>query len=115
MNNDLKKRIVNIVGLSDYKKGERYPKYYIDYNGHEIINGRVYFTFDVESESSYRNYNVSFYKEGDIIASRCTCPQFYNFNSCKHIAACLCNHGKEIFEFDLEKLARKNSLEVLKS
>lgn len=115
MTDELRKQIVNIVGMSDYKKGQRYPSYYIDYQGHEIKDGRVYFNFEVESESSYRYYDVSFYKQGNVIASRCTCPQFYNFNSCKHIAACLCHHGKKIFDFNLEKFAKQNSLEVLKN
>ena len=112
---ELRKQIVNLVGTSDYKKGQRYPKYYINNRGHEIKEGKVFFYFKVESESSYRYYDTSFYKQGDMIAYRCTCPQFYNFECCKHIAACLCNHGREIFTFDLDKLKRQNSLEVLKS
>lgn len=115
MNDKLRKEIINLVGVSDFKKGQRYPKHYIDYEGYEVKEGKVFFYFDVESESSYRYYNVNFYKQGNVIGTRCTCPQFYNFGSCKHIATCLCNYGKEIFEFDLDKLARKNSLDIMNS
>ena len=113
MTDELRKQIVSIVGLSDYRKGSRFPKHYIDYQGHEIKGNKVYFNFEVESESSYRYYDVSFYKQGNIIAHRCSCPQFRLYNSCKHIAACLYHHGKEIFEFSMEGMEKKNSLEVL--
>ena len=113
MTDELRKQIVSIVGLSDYRKGSRFPKHYIDYQGHEIKGNKVYFNFEVESESSYRYYDVSFYKQGNIIAHRCSCPQFRLYNSCKHIAACLYYHGKEIFEFSMEGMEKKNSLEVL--
>lgn len=113
MTDELRKQIVSIVGLSDYRKGSRFPKHYIDYHGHEIKGNKVYFNFEVESESSYRYYDVSFYKQGNIIAHRCSCPQFRLYDSCKHIAACLYYYGKEIFEFSMEGMEKKNSLEVL--
>lgn len=116
MRDEFRHTLVRMLGLSDFKKGERYPKRYIDYKGHIINNGNPQFNFKVESESSYRFYDVKIVKKGEgTYSANCTCPQFFAYNKCKHIAACFYNHGKEIFDFNLEKLLRKNSLDLIKS
>ena len=56
MNNDLKRTLIRMLGLSEYKKGENYPKRYVRYEGHTLNNGDPQFNFKVESESSYRYY-----------------------------------------------------------
>ena len=116
MNNDLKRTLIRMLGLSEYKKGENYPKRYVRYEGHTLNNGDPQFNFKVESESSYRYYDVLIVKRpNDVIGTRCTCPQFYAYEKCKHIAACLYNHGQFIFDFNIDKIIKKNSLDLIKS
>ena len=113
---ELREEILKIVNAGDYNKGKQYPSYYIDYDGYSIRNGSTHFNFDVESETSYRQYDVQLIKNQDkTIRANCDCPQFRSFHSCKHIAACLYYYGDQIIEFDQEKISRKKSLEVLKS
>ena len=112
---ELEKQIKSIVSDSDYRKGASYPKYYIESNGYHVEDGKIYFSFRVESETSYQKYDVGFVKNGNKFGMGCSCPQFYRFDSCKHVAACLYNYGHQMFEFDLEKENRKKSKEILNS
>lgn len=113
---ELKNEILKVVNSSDYNKGKIFPSYYIDYRGFFIKNENTYFNFEVESQSSYREYDVDIIKQKDgTIKGTCACPQYRNFASCKHIAACLFRYAEQIIDFNLDKIARKKSLEILNS
>ena len=116
MDTELKNKILNIVSASDLNKGKNYSRYYLDYLGYSFKDGNIHFNFEVESERTYNNYDVTIIKDKNKhFSAKCTCPQYRNFRSCKHIGACLYNYGKDIFEFDLEKIVRKQSLDILNS
>ncbi len=114
MSNKLKEAILKVVNQSDYNKGKNYWRNYIDYLGYRTLEKEIVFSFRVESERYYMYYDVDIIKDksGELQAT-CDCPQYRGYHSCKHIGACLNYYGDQIIDFDLEKMVRKKSLEII--
>ena len=90
----IENKIKELVGNSDYRKGEHYDKQYIKYLTNKYNdNSSISYYFRVESESYYKFYDAYItIKNFDIIDCQCSCTQFYNFHHCKHISAILHNY-----------------------
>ena len=98
MMEEIKKEILQIVSVSDYKKGMNYEESYIEYINTTNFLGSKRLQFLVESESSYRKYMVQIEtKNNQISTVSCTCPKFLESDSCKHVAACLITYSDKIF------------------
>lgn len=93
-------RIIDIVGIDSFFKGRNYNTRYLhpisvtyDEENNCFIN-----KFFINSET-FRNkgYDVEIINNGDDIKSfSCTCPQFINKSTCKHVAAVLYNYAFDI-------------------
>ena len=86
-------------GIDSYNKGINYNESYISYlRGFKEYDGSIEHIFFVESERTYQRYHVRVdIKNNNITYDNCTCPQFQNFASCKHIAAAILNYSEVLF------------------
>ena len=110
---EVKKKILEVVSKRDYGKGLEYEESYIDYVNLTTFFQKKRFQFLVESEHSYRKYMVQIEIDGrEISDTYCTCPQFQNTNSCKHIAACLIIYSDGILKSSKDS-AEKKSQQIL--
>lgn len=115
MMEEIKKEILKVVSISDYKKGMDYEESYIEYINTMSFLGSKRIQFLVESETSYRKYMVQIeIKNKQITSTSCTCPKFLESDSCKHVAACLLVYSDKIFTFSNASLSQK-SLQMLKN
>lgn len=107
--------IKKTVGKDAYTKGLQYPKRYVNFKDKFMeIDTNVYL-FSVESERTYDYYDVEIReKKGNIVNFECTCRQYYNFGSCKHIAACLLQYKDDIFESNQVEKELRISKDILK-
>ena len=114
---EVRDTLLDIVTVSDYNKGLKFPKGNIVYNGYELLeNGEVRFNFDVESENRFwMQYMVDVKIHGKQIYTFCSCPQFRNFGSCKHLAGCLYHYYDSVFKFSLEDAIKSRSLSIINS
>lgn len=108
------KEILNVVGRSDYSKGNYYPSHYITFiDSYKELDTNI-FSFEVESERTYDMYDVEIReKNSHIVDTSCTCPQYRAVGSCKHIAAVLINYQDEIFVVDPETKKLRISKSIL--
>lgn len=91
--------ILSVVNRSDYIKGKKYYKPYIEFYNKENFKTLVSNIFHVESERTSRIYicHIILNKETKRIEKTlCDCQNFQNTKSCKHIAACLYHAFDEI-------------------
>lgn len=102
-NMDVYQEMMKYVSVSDYIKGRNYWETYIDHilkkEKDNIINNE----FRVESERTSRLYvckTTTDKTTGNITNFSCDCPQFRDYGSCKHIAACFYNYFEDIFVYD---------------
>ena len=87
---EIQKEILKAVKKTDYVKGLNYDEDFIDFVGMTAVEKQKRYQFLVKSESSYKKYMVQIeIKEKTVNKTLCTCPQFYEYKSCKHVAACL--------------------------
>ena len=97
---EVKKIIKYELGYDSYIKGVEYPKINIslmDLNRY-LDNSKIY-SFYVRSESYYAYYDVKVrIKNNEILRFSCSCPQFSNNHTCKHIAASILKYYNSIFE-----------------
>ena len=88
----------------DINKGIRYWIHYIDYSGSTFENNIIYQIYNVESESTYDQYEVKVgVSKGRIVNGSCSCFRFKENNSCKHLAAVLIRYSKDIISNSLTK------------
>ena len=67
--------------------------------------------FKVNSQHMYYYYDVNIITRGDeVISYYCECPKFHNYNTCKHVAACLINYGNLILNNPLSDLDISNNI-----
>ena len=94
----MKEDILNYVTKEDYEKGRYFPSHYIKLiNKSSEKSSDVLYTFRVKSEYTNRYYTTQFHTHLNKIKDVfCSCPQFYTYDSCKHISACLINN-QELF------------------
>ncbi|MEG2564414.1 MAG: DEAD/DEAH box helicase [Bacilli bacterium] len=96
--------IIKAEGSNNYYKGKSYEPDFIEYLGSKVMTGRVVHSFNVESESYFRGYTVQIdVFNNKIIGSECDCEQFKLRGACKHVAACLINYKKELFNINNEE------------
>ena len=110
---ELQNKILEWVSKTDYNKGLNYNEDYIE---HVSTTGQTEkkYQFLVESESSYRKYIVQIdtnqYK--NIKKTYCTCPQFLNNGSCKHVAACLICYSDILLAKKNEKTVQQKTTQL---
>ena len=91
-----------------YSKGSIKPTRIIKYDDNEkiyhfkVISQRYNYYYDVEIDI----------KDNEVEYANCDCMQFYEYDSCKHIAACLYHYHNILFE---EINPKKASLNVFNS
>lgn len=90
----------NILGYDSYTKGLEYPSFYIGlFDIDKYIDNSKIYCFYVRSESYYAYYDVKIrVKNNNIYSLYCSCSQFSNNHTCKHIAASILKYHDEIFE-----------------
>lgn len=88
-------------GPSAFIRGLNYNAKYVKLVKTEIDDDKKELFFKVKSQrvDKYYNVNVSTDIEKEVIEDYdCDCPQFYNFYSCKHVAACILKYEDELFK-----------------
>lgn len=101
---NIEKEILSVVTRQDYQKGLDYEEDYIDHVGTSNVDGKKTLQFLVESERTYQKYVVQIdSKEGKIKRTFCTCPQFRETHSCKHVAACLVCYSEKLLNVEDNK------------
>ena len=88
------------VDRIDYIKGINYYEGYIEFLNQEKLDNTVINKFLVESERTSKKYKCNIetvINTRNITHVSCTCPQFKDTHSCKHLAACLYNYYDQIF------------------
>ena len=106
---EIKQKILSAVASRDYQKGMNYEESYIDYINCTYFDNSKRFQFLVESESSYQKYMVQIEMVGqDIKKTLCTCLQFQQYHSCKHVAACLIIYSNKMFSLPKETITKKS-------
>ena len=94
---EIQNEIIRVTGISDYEKGLNYDEDYIKYVGVTDFQNKKKFQFLVHSESSSSKYLVQVFVDYKHISSTfCTCPRFYQNDTCKHVAACLITYSNII-------------------
>lgn len=89
--------IIDLLGMDSYVKGRRYYSWYVDLNDEGKSKEGYYFKFSVESERTYRHYNVKIdIKDYEIVSYSCNCEQFKGHHTCKHVAASIYKYREEI-------------------
>ncbi|MBR2828021.1 MAG: SNF2 helicase associated domain-containing protein, partial [Bacilli bacterium] len=91
--------ILQYVSYSDYQKGKNYFIPYVEYMGKKQEENELIHNFRVESERTISKYQVIIkvdLEDREIKSTYCSCPQFRDYDSCKHVAACLCNYYDEL-------------------
>ena len=108
-------KIKNIVSKSDIAKGLNYNKSLIKYWDQFSEDYNDVSHFHVISERNNYYYDVYIeHRNGKIKHVDCDCPQFFNTESCKHIAAVLVNYGHLLFKNNVDpKEASKKIMKVL--
>lgn len=116
---EIQKEILRAVKKTDYVKGLNYDEDFIEFVGMTTVEKQKRYQFLVKSESSYKKYMVQIeIKEKTVNKSLCTCPQFYDHKSCKHVAACLvCYSDKLLNKENIKNVEEKTKrlFEKLKS
>lgn len=116
---NIEKEILKAVTRLDYQKGLNYDEDYIDHVGTSNISNQKTLQFLVESERSNKKYVVQVdSKNGRINRTFCTCPQFRETQSCKHVAACLVCYSDKLLSIQDTKvveLKTKQLFQKLKS
>ena len=106
---EIKQKILSAVAPRDYQKGMNYEESYVDYINCTHFDNSKRFQFLVESESSYQKYMVQIEMVGqDIKKTLCTCLQFQQYHSCKHVAACLIIYSNKMFALPKETITKKS-------
>ena len=109
---DIKRYVRN----EDYIKGRRFPSYYIRLYKRQIRNDEIILLYNVESESTYKQYDVAVVTSNhELIGHSCTCPRYEEAHSCKHVAAVLINNYKDIVRFTSNDLIKNISASIINS
>lgn len=99
MNDKYKKYIIKIVNERDYEKGKRFSKKNILTDFYDRVTNK--YTYLVRSEETSKTYLTRIFMNNlkMVDYAECTCPQYENTGSCKHIAACLIRDETELFKY----------------
>lgn len=115
MFNTLKEKIIDIVGVSNYRKAKLLPLDSVQNQKVLTIlgNSKIY-KYKVDSINNDNTYKVEIIMQhNEVIGSNCTCPMCDETGSCKHIALVLIKYGSEIFPNLLnEEIKVENELET---
>ena len=106
---DVKNILLKNLRTIDYIKGVRYYPPYVNYKKREEVGDLIHHHLKVESERTTTLYDCDIYvdRSGNIKKLQCSCPQFYNMRSCKHLSAAIINYSDEI----LKKIVDDKSIE----
>lgn len=104
-------KIKKIVGNLDYRKGLSCINNVEYYNKFKHEDLKIYEYYVSSETRRYTKYFVNIItKEGNVLDSSCSCPQYDLTGSCKHLGAALIKHQNEIF-----KTEKEQSLELSKN
>ena len=110
---EVTQKILQVVNKSDYVKGMNYNEDAIDYTGNATVNGQKRFQFLIRSESSYQKYMVQVVvRNNKITDTYCSCPQFANTDSCKHVAACLICYSEKLINVNSEASIKQKTISL---
>lgn len=108
-----KEQVENLIkktlGTDSYIKGKNYSANINFADSNVSKTGLSYFKFYVKSERVFTYYNVTIMmNRNQIFRYSCTCKQYQEHNTCKHIAACFLRYSADIFPkpetpYDLSK------------
>lgn len=91
---------VDLLGDDSFNKAMKIDikdiEYYdtIDRNRNDLVH-----IFKVNSKKYYYYYDVNLIvRDNEIISYFCECKQFFNYHTCKHVAACLLNYSHIMFK-----------------
>lgn len=93
--------ITDELGPSSFIRGLNYNSSYVRLTKTELKNKEKDLYFKVKSERTERHYNIwinTNIKEETIDDYECDCPQFRNYYSCKHVAACALKYEDKLFD-----------------
>ena len=87
-----------LFGKDSVSKGLRIPVNSVSfYDTVDRGKSDLVHIFKVNSQRSSYYYDVNIIvRKNEIVSFYCECPQFSNFHTCKHVAACLINCGNKI-------------------
>ena len=109
---DVKRYVRN----EDYLKGRRIPEYYIKLHKRRIKNNEIVLLYKVESERTYKDYDVVVVTSNhELVSHGCTCPRYKEAHSCKHVAAVLINYYNDIIKFTPKDLLKNLSMNIIDS
>ena len=109
---DIKRYVRN----EDYLKKKTFTSYYIILNKKKIKNNEIVLLYKVESERTYKNYDVVVATSNhELVSHGCTCPRYKEAHSCKHVAAVLINHYNDIIKFTPKDLLKNLSMNIIDS
>ncbi len=94
--------LLKYVKATDLQKGINYESRKVRYIGASYDNEEVKYRFVVTSERTLSSYIITIKanRQGEILDTNCTCPQYNTTSSCKHIAAVLVKYQGEYFLMD---------------
>lgn len=112
--------ILKYVNRSDLDNGLYYDNRKVKYVGNSYNSLNIKYRYVVMSESISKSYIVTaeVNSKKEIVDTSCTCPQFENTSSCKHLAAVLVKYQGEHFnigEDSFDKRIVTNLLEKVKT
>ena len=101
-----------LFGKDSVSKGIKIPKKNISvYDTMDRGKNDLVHIFKVYSQHTYYYYDVNIITSCDeVISYYCECPQFHNYHTCKHVAACLINYGSVILNNPLSDLDISNKI-----
>ncbi|MEG2457639.1 MAG: DEAD/DEAH box helicase [Bacilli bacterium] len=106
--------IVKSTSSNSYYSGKDYPKELIHYISCYSKNNANIHVFNVENNDGYGVFETTIKMSNGIVSStNCECNEYRLNGHCTHIAACLYNYKKEIFNLDSEQRLINASHEVL--
>lgn len=109
---DVKRYVRN----EDYLKGRRIPEYYIKLHKRRIKNNEIVLLYKVESERTYKDYDVVVVTSNhELVSHGCTCPRYKEAHSCKHVAAVLINYYNDIIKFTPKDFLKNLSMNIIDS
>ncbi len=99
-----------VIGTDSLYKGRVYPPSYIDYIRTYQEQNHFVHLFYVDSSNSSKIYDVTIESNGfEIYKGTCTCPQYNNYHTCKHLAACLLYYRNLFYRYEIRDLYKETS------
>lgn len=115
MNDEIKSRIIQFVGVKLFKVGSSYEASSVILEKSHLKNDALYFKFIVQDQYRYwSKWEVSIANDfKNCLGSKCNCYDYYHFRCCEHVSAALIHYYKEIFYTDKSEYIKKVTKSLL--